>query len=100
MTRQVKDKCLHIDEIEKIVDGMIAETKLDDWVYVMKHALTSQIYSYWYDAMKKSKHYSEGVGYVYIGDAHGITDSPDYDIVMKQAEQVLNELMEKKGIRL
>jgi hypothetical protein len=50
--------------------------------------------------MGKSKHMNAGYGYVYVGDAHGITRNPDVSSINRQTEEVMKLLFEKKGIKL
>lgn len=95
-----KDRCLHIDVIEQQVNKRIEETSIEDWMYLLKQAVNSQIHAYWYDEMAKSYHRNEGKGWVYVGDALGITRNPDPTAIRKQVERVLNELSEKKGLKL
>ena len=91
---------MHINDIEQIVNKRIEETSVDSWMYVLKDAIRGEIYSYWYNEMGKSKHMNAGYGYVYVGDAHGITRNPDVSSVNRQAEEVMKLLFEKKGIKL
>lgn len=91
---------MHINDIEQIVNNRIETTSVDYWMYVLKSAISSEIYSYWYEEMGKSKHMNAGKGYVYVGDAFGITNNPDTSSINRQVEQVLKYLMEKKGIKL
>lgn len=95
-----KDRCLHIDDIVKQVDKLIEETSIEDWMYIMKQAINSAIYSYWYEEMAKSRHRNEGKGWIYIDDSFGITRNPNPTIISKQAKRVLNMLAEKKGVKL
>ena len=95
-----QDKCMHINDIKQAVDNRIDTTSVDSWMYVLKDAIRSEIYSYWYNEMGKSKHMNAGYGYVYVGDAHGITRSPDISSIDCQVERVLELLFEKKGIKL
>lgn len=95
-----KDKCLHIDDIERMVDKDIEAKSADSWVYVMKQAIMAEVLSYWYENMKKSIHRNEGRGYVYQGDAFGITQSPNLKAVERQVQQVLDKLKEQKGVSL
>lgn len=91
---------MHINDIEQIVNKRIKETSVDSWMYVLKDAIRSEIYSYWFNEMVKSKHMNAGYGYVYVGDAHGITRNPDISSINKQTEEVTKLLFEKKGIKL
>jgi len=95
-----KDKCLHINDIEQMVDKDIESVSIDDWMYVMKQAIRNEVQGYWYENMKKSRHRNEGRGVVYQGDAHGITRNPDTKAVDRQVQQVLNKLLEQKGVKL
>lgn len=98
--KKKQDKCMHINDIEQIVNKRIEETSVDSWMYVLKNAIRSEIYYYWYNEMGKSKHMNAGYGYVYVGDAHGITKNPDISSISRQAEEVMKLLFEKKGIKL
>lgn len=91
---------MHIKDIEQIVNNRIEATGVDSWMYVLKSAIGSEIYSYWYEEMGKSKHMNAGKGYVYMGDALGITNNPDVSSINRQVERVLKLLLEKKGIKL
>lgn len=95
-----QNKCMHINDIKQIVNNRIDTTSVDSWMYVLKSAISSEIYSYWYEEMEKSKHMNAGKGYVYVGDAFGITNNPDSSSINCQVERVLELLFEKKGIKL
>lgn len=91
---------MHINDIEQIVNKRIEETSVKSWMFVLREAIRRQIYYYWYNEMGKSKHMNAGYGYVYVGDAHGITRNPDVWSIDRQAEEVMKLLFEKKGIKL
>ena len=95
-----KDRCLHIDDIVKQVDKLIEETSIEEWMYVLRQSINSTIHSYWYEEMAKSYHRSEGKGWIYVGDASGITRNPNPSIICKQVNRVLKMLAEKKGVKL
>jgi hypothetical protein len=98
--KKKQDKCMHINDIEQIVNKRIEETSVDSWMYVLKDAIRGEIYSYWHNEMGKSKHMNYGYGYVYVGDPHGITCYPDASSINRQTEEVIKLLFEKKGIKL
>lgn len=99
MTKK-QDKCLHLTTIEQIVSNRIEEIDVENWMYVLKQAIRGTIYSYWYEEMQKSEHRSSGKGWVYVGDAFGITRNPKANAVDKQTERVLKMLHEKKVLSL
>ena len=95
-----KDKCLRDIDIEQIVDKHIDENDADFWMYVLKQAVRSEIISYWNSEIAKSRHHSEGKGWIYVGNSTAITRSHNIKAVDRQVQQVLNKLLEQKGVKL
>lgn len=93
-----KDKCLRDIDIEQIVNKYIDERSVDYWMYVQKQAIRSEIISYWNDEIEKSRHHSEGKGWIYEGNSTGITRNHNVHAVDRQVQRVLKRLLEQKGV--
>ena len=87
-----RDTCLHMNDIENIVNQKIAQTSKEDWLYFMRMAVRYKIQEYWEEELAKSKSYSHGKGYAYLGDAGGVSNNPPYKSLERQTQEVLNSL--------
>ena len=92
--RDAKDQCLYLDDVELMVDEQLDEMTNDEFNNMIFRAIESYVRRVYDEYFQQSKHYSQGKGWVYANESLGITDTPRWHVIERQA----TELLEKFGL--